>query len=244
MKKLAIGIVVLLAVIGISLVFIGTRIDGIVASVIEEEGSAATQTDVSVGSVSLSLQNAAGSLSGLTIANPEGFAGNAIEMDDFFVSLDPESLRGDTIVIPELTVSGARISVTQEGTRNNLNEILKNLRELGGNSSTDPDDEGSDIRVVIERFVLEDAMATVDLPSMDEPKQIELPMIELNGIGRGNGGATSAEVSRALLEPIIEETLTVALKQSIRERVTDTLTEVTDGLLDGLFGGGEDDDSQ
>ena len=244
MKKLAIGIVVLLAVIGISLVFIGTRIDGIVASVIEEEGSAATQTDVSVGSVSLSLQNAAGSLSGLTIANPEGFAGNAIEMDDFFVSLDPESLRGDTIVIPELTVSGARISVTQEGTRNNLNEILKNLRELGGNSSTDPDDEGSDIRVVIERFVLEDAMATVDLPSMDEPKQIELPTIELNGIGRGGDGATGAEVSRALLEPIIEETLTVALKQSIRERVTDTLTEVTDGLLDGLFGGGEDDDSQ
>ena len=243
MKKLAIGIVVLLAVIGISLVFIGTRIDGIVASVIEEEGSAATQTDVSVGSVSLSLQNAAGSLSGLTIANPEGFAGNAIEMDDFFVSLDPESLRGDTIVIPELTVSGARIAVTQQGTRNNLDEILGNIRQLGGNDRSD-DGDGPDIRVVIERFVLEDAMATVDLPSMDEPKQIELPMIELNGIGRGNGGATSAEVSRALLEPIIEETLTVALKQSIRERVTDTLTEVTDGLLDGLFGGGEDDDSQ
>ncbi len=244
MKKLAIGIVVLLAVIGISLVFVGTRIDGIVASVIEEEGSAVTQTDVTVGSVSLSLQNATGSLSGLTIANPEGFVGNAIEMDDFFVSLDPNSLRSDTVVVPELTVRGARVSVIQEGTRNNLSEILSNVRQLGGGDSSGADDDGADVRVVIERFVLENATATVDLPSLEEPKQIELPTIRLEGIGRGTNGATGAQVTRALLEPIIEETLTVVLKQSLRERVTDTLTEVTDGLLDGLFGGGEDDDSQ
>lgn len=239
MKKFVIGFLLLAALVAGALLLLGSRLDGIVADLIEEHGSAATGTPVRVQGVGIRLNEASGNLSGLTVGNPDGFSGNAIEMDDFRVTLDPASLASDAIVIPTVDVRGARIALTQLAERNNLNELRRNLSRLGSSDAESVDD---DTRLIIDRFVLEDATVSVDLPDFEERREIALPRIVVTDIGRRSNGATGAEVAKQVLEPIIDRTLTTALRQSVRDRVTDAIGEATDGVLDGIFGSDEDDE--
>ena len=80
MKKIALGaLLVLLLIIGGSVYFLLSNLDGLVKTAIETYGSEATKTAVSVSSVKIVLQDGSGSIQGLTVGNPKGFAGAAEE---------------------------------------------------------------------------------------------------------------------------------------------------------------------
>ena len=75
MKKLALGaFLVLLLSIGFGVYYLLSNLDSIVKAAIESYGSEATQTTVRVGKVQLKLTDGSGSISGLTVGNPKGFA--------------------------------------------------------------------------------------------------------------------------------------------------------------------------
>ena len=90
MKKLYFVIAVI-ALIGAAVLYLGTQLDSIVEGLIEDHGSAATQTPVRVDGVTIRLAEASGAISKLTVGNPDGFSGNAIEMENFSLTLDPDS---------------------------------------------------------------------------------------------------------------------------------------------------------
>lgn len=240
MKKLiiAIGILVLIVIGGV--IYVGTQLDGIIAGIIEDEGSAATQTPVRVAGVEIKIAEASAAISNLTVGNPEGFSGNAIEMDGFSMRLDPSSLTTDTIVIEDVTVSGARLNVLQQGVGNNLNQLLDNLRSLQQGAGAS---EGGGKKLIIERFTLEGASAFLSAPDLTEDREVSLPTIVVRDIGRASNGATGAEVAQQLLRPVIEKTLSSAATQSLKDKASEKLDEVKDSLLKGLTGvlGGDDE---
>jgi hypothetical protein len=240
MKKIIIAIgLVALIVIG-SVIYVGTQLDSIVAGLIENEGSAATQTPVRVAGVEIKISEASAAISNLTVGNPAGFSGNAIEMEGFSVSLDPSSLTTDTIVIKDVTVSGARLNVLQQGVSNNLNELLDNLRSLQqGDSETD----GAGKKLIIDRFTLEGASAFLSAPDLAEDREVSLPTIVVRDIGRSSNGATGAQVAQQILRPVIDKTLSSAATQSLKDKASEKLEEVKDSLLKGLSGalGGDDE---
>lgn len=240
MRKSVIAAVVVVIVIAAAAVFIVTRLDYIVAGLIESEGSKATQTAVRVDGVSIDLGDASASLSGLSVANPAGFDGAAIDLGGFQVRIDPRSLTSDTIVLEEVVVSDARLDILQQGARNNLRELLANLS--AGQSGDAPDSAGGK-KLIIDRFVLENASASVTAPDIDEQREVSLPTIELGGIGRESGGATGAEVARQILEPVIERALRSAAVESLKQKAKDKVDEVTDRVFDGLRDklGGDDE---
>lgn len=231
MKKSLIAAVVIVIIIATAGVWFFTRLDQIVAGVIESEGSAATQTAVRVGDVSIDLRGALASLADLTIANPEGFGGTAFDLGNFSVQIDPASVTTDTIVLEEVIVSGARLDIIQRGARNNMRELLANLQAGGDEPAAD---SGQGKKLIIDRFVLAGASASVSAPDIDEAREIDLPTIQLDGIGRESGGVTGAQAARQVLEPVIERALRSTAVESFRQEAQDKVDEVKDRLLDSL----------
>jgi len=236
MKKLAI-IIALVAAIAGAVVYVSSNLDSIVAGLIEEHGSAATRTPVNVSGVSIKLAEASAAISRLSVGNPEGFAGNAIEMEEFAITLDAGSLTSDVIVIEELLVKGARLNILQQVNGNNLQELMGNLDDP---APADEEDGGEGKKIIINRFTLEGASASLSAPEFDETREFTLSTITLRDIGRSSGGATGTEVARQVLEPVIEEALESAAVQAMKEKASDALEDAADSVLKGIFGSDEE----
>ncbi|UCF35619.1 MAG: hypothetical protein JSU96_12355, partial [Acidobacteriota bacterium] len=101
MKKLVIGVlligVILLVVAGYVLL---SSLDTIVESVIEQSGSQITGTQVTVGSVEISLSTGEGVIRDIRVSNPEGFPqGDAFTLGQIEIGIDTESLAQAPIVL-------------------------------------------------------------------------------------------------------------------------------------------------
>ncbi len=239
MKKALIAALVVVIVVAAAGVWFFYRLDLVVAGIIEREGSAATQTAVRVGGVSIDLRGARASVADLTIANPEGFGGTAFDLGNFSVEIDPSSIATDTIVLEEVIVSGARLDIIQRGGRNNMRELLANLQS-GGEDPAAVDGQGK--KIIIERFVLAGASASVSAPDVDEAREIDIPTIELDDIGRATNGATATQVATQVLEPVIERALRSAAVETFKQEAQEKIDEVRDRLLDRLRDGSRDDE--
>lgn len=232
---LGVAIVLVLLVAG-GMWFLYRNLDSLVAGIIEREGAQATQTDVEVGSVSIDLQDGTAGISTLAVANPDGFSDQpAIALDDFAIELDPLAVASDPLVIERIRVDGARLLVEQAGARNNLETILASVQELA-TGTTEPQAEGR--KLVIERFELTNARATLLAPQLGEKREVRMPEIVLTDIGRATNGATAASVARQLLTPIIgmalESAAEAGVSEALKERLGETEREVAEGLLDRL----------
>jgi len=215
-----------------------SNLNGIVAGVIEEQGSAATQTTVRVDGVDIRLAEAAASIGGLSVANPEGFTGNAVEVGAFAIALDAGSLTSDTVVVENVTVNGARVNLIQAGTRNNLQQLLANLP--GSDAEPPPETGEPGKRVIINRVTLEDVSASVTLPGVEGTREVALPPLEVTDIGRDSGGATAGQVAQQLLRPLLEAALASAAGQAIKERAAEKIEGALGGMLRRLTDKNED----
>ena len=233
MKKLSFFLV-FLALIGGGIWYIGSNLDSIVARLIETHGSEATGTPVRVAGVAINLSEANAGISSLSVGNPEGFAGNAIEMEAFAIALDSESLTSDVIVINDILVKGARLNVIQQANGNNLQQLIRNL-DSGGTSESG-DDKGEGKKLIINRFTLEGASASLTAPDFDEVREVTLPTITLRNIGTAEGGATGREVARQVLEPVFEEAIESAAMQAIKDKASEAIEDAKDKVLEGIFG--------
>ncbi len=232
-KFLGIAALVLILLVAGGLFYLSSNLNGIVATLIEEQGSVATQTSVRVDGVDIQIAEASASLSGLKVANPQGFTGNALELGGFSIALDAASLTSDTIVVKDITVAGARVNVQQNGAQNNLRQLLSNLQGEGSEEPA-PSDDGPTKKLIIERFTLEGASASVDLADLKETREVELPPLVLTGIGRESNGATAAQVAEQVLKPLLEAAITSATADTIKDRVGEQVGGAVGGLLKGL----------
>jgi len=220
--------------------YLASNLNGIVAGLIENQGSAATQTDVRVSGVDIRLREASADIAGLSVANPDGFTGSAIELGHFGVQLDATSLTSDTIIVKNVLVDSARINVVKQGDANNLQQILDNLpqAESAGTASgpESTEDSGSEKKVIIEKFTLSGASASVSAAALGEPRDVTLPTIVLTDIGRASNGATGAQVAQQILPPIIEKALASAAAEELKGRATKKIDDALGGALKKLGG--------
>ena len=232
-KAIFLTAAILAALIAGALFYLSSNLNGIVAALIEKQGSAATGSSVEVAGVDIRISDASASLAGLTVANPNGFSGTALELGEFSVTLDASSLTSDTIIVKEVMVDGAKINVLQQGAKNNLRELQKSLQAGIASEDADADTESSK-KLIIERFTLSDASASVALTDLEQLRTVELPTLVLTDIGKASGGATGAQVAEQILKPLIESAMTSATAGAIKEKVGEKVNEAMGGLLKGL----------
>lgn len=233
--KVIIGVIAaLIVLVGIALVFVVSNLDAIVERAIETIGSDVAGVPVSVGSVTISLQEGRGEVNGLSLGNPPGFGrGKAFELGKIALQLDIKNTNAELVTLSSILVDGAKVNAVQTRDGNNLKAILDNL-ESGEPASRPSGDPGPGTRLIIDDFRFQNGEVRLTLPAIGE-RTARIPNVQLNGIGRKANGASASEAARQILQPIVRRSVeamtgisTDDLEKMGREKVDDMLKQGSD----------------
>lgn len=228
--KIVLGVVVaILIVIGVALFFVWSNLDSLVASGIENYGSQATGTEVSVGSVRVSLRAGTAELDGLTIDNPRGYQSDyALKFDRIRIGLDIGSLGSNTIVMDNAIVDGASVNAEFQGTQSNLAQIMDNLKRFVGPSKPSQPETGAQKKFIVKTFRLTNGKATA--MAAGAKRSIDIPDISVQDIGVKSGGVNGSELARQILRPIIAKVLEQA-SGAAKQKALETLKKKAEKTL-------------
>lgn len=200
------AILLIVGVVGIVWFVLG-NVDKIAKEAIERGGTYAMQVDTTVTSVDVSLTGGTATMSGLSIANPNGFkTDHFLQLGDSSARMNLESLRTDTIVMPEITLKGIDVILDKGGNPSNYNTILNSLKrfESSDKKSADPAKPGK--KLVIDRLLLEDINIHVaNMPGVSfavGDVAVNIPEIELRDIGKEES-MTTAEVINLVVKTVL-----------------------------------------
>jgi hypothetical protein len=263
MKKVLIGLGILIVVVGIVLWRVYANLDKIVAKVIQDVGTEVTQTAVKVGGVELDLLNGKAGLSQLSVANPAGFSSPEIfSLGLVSVVIDVKSVSSNPIIIDEIVVKQPRVAyeMNQQGT-SNLDVLKKNVesysasRDSGSGTATEQQEpateqqepagpEGEEIKLIIRKLSFEggELNATSALWP-DKPVKARLPAFTMSNIGQASGGAASDQIAKEVLDRLVKQAMDAASKAGVdkltddlKDRATEKLGDKVGGALKGLLG--------
>lgn len=217
MKKIILGIALLLFIaIGGAIYYVFSNLDAIVKLAIEKYGSEAIKTSVQVEKVRIKLQEGSASISGLTIANPPGFAAPyAFSLGDISVGIDVNSLTGDVIVIREIGIASPQIFFEINADKKaNLDVLSKNL-PAGDSAPVPKDESGAEPRLIIRKASLSGAeLQAKVVPLNNKEYQLKLPTITMNNLG-GKNGAPPAKIAQQMLDQLLDQVKAEIKKQGI-----------------------------
>ncbi len=218
-KKIAIAVVILLVIIAGAAYFLLSNLDTIVKAAIEKYGTAATQATVKLDSVKISLTSGEGTLSGLSVGNPKGFATpQALYLGSINLKLDTSTVTGSgPIVIPEVTIEKPQVTyeVAADG-GSNLQTIEKNaMAYAGGNGgasgggTTSGSAPGRKL-IINDLYVRDGQIAISHALLRGKMPSASLPTIHLTNIGKDKGGASPAQIAQQVLGSITASASKVA----------------------------------
>ena len=219
MKKVVLGaILVLLITIGFGVYYLLSNLDGLVKSAIETYGSEATQTSVRVDNVKIVLQDGSGTIRGLTIGNPKGFATpNAFSLGEIATQIDLKSLSEDVPVIEHITIRAPEVfyELNEKG-QNNLDKLKSNLQSGASTSSTSSSAKsgGSEPKLIIRKLIFSSGNIHARVVPLDKSYELKLPNIQMNDLG-GKTGATPSQIASQALKVLTDRALAEIKKKGI-----------------------------
>lgn len=202
MKKMLIGLGVLIVIVFVAFFFVWKNLDAIVKTAIETYGSEATKTAVHVASVKLDLKEGKATITGLSVANPKGFTDpNVFELGRISTRVDTASLNKNPIVIDEIHISAPAVvyEINRSGVSNV--EVLKKNLGMGGGSQASS--SGSERKMIIRKIIVDGSSAKVRIAALNREQSVSLPRIVMTDVGAKSGGATAAEVARQLSDTML-----------------------------------------
>lgn len=194
-------------------------IDSTVKSGLEDTTAEMMNTSVDVEDVSISLLDGSGTISGITIHNPEGFSDRpAVKLQEIRIEMNISSLLADTVVANEVHIQTPELYFEQKASGNNFDALTANM---DGSSS-------SDTNLIVDYLLVENGtvMLTTDIGEGESVKG-EFGQIEIEGIGR-RGNNTVEQTLRQILEPVLQKALQEAIERGLMDKAKDALKDVLD----------------
>lgn len=201
MKKLVYSMLIV-AVLAIGAFFwLYSSLDSLVKKGIETLGPQITQVSVNVDQVKLSPTDGAGIISGLVIGNPQGFvSAHAISVGAIEVAVEPASLAQDVILIHKIAIISPDIHYESGDNGSNFDIIQRNVNQAIGETQSTKE---SGKKLIVENLTIRDAKAHYAL--MGKEIDMPLPDITLRNIGKEKGGATSGELTKAVMDSLTSQ---------------------------------------
>lgn len=229
-----VAVLLILGIIGIVVLVLGST-DRIAKEAIERGGTYAMQVDTTVDTVDVKLFGGTASMNGLNIANPAGFdTSHFLRLGDANASMNLETIRSDTIVMPSITLSGIDVILDKGASPSNYNTILNSLKRF---ESKDTGTDGGDAppageggkKLVINSLILRDINIRVaNMPGISlavGDVAVNIPEIELRDVGKGES-MTTAEV----INLVVKTVLAAAVEAGGGIIPGDVLGELSNGL--------------
>ncbi len=211
MKKI-LAIVAVLVVAAIAAYFVlQNPLGRLVKMAIEEFGPEMTQAAVKVSKVEISAADGRGALSGFFLGNPRGFKSDyALKAGTVEIDLEPASLARDVIVIHKILIDAPQIGYEKAGDITNFDAIQRNVEAYLGakDGKGEKTKQESGKKMIIGSFVIRNAKV-----NYNDMLELKLPDIELRNVGKKTGGATSAQVTKAIIAELNTQ-LAIALAKT------------------------------
>lgn len=208
MRKIALiggGAVALVVVLAVGVgVFLYSSLDSLVKKAIETVGTEVAGVPVSVSEVQIKLGEGKASIKGLSVGNPKGFtAPHAFRLGEIAIALDTGSVTGNPIVIKDISVASPEVTYETGAQGSNIDAIQRNIAaKSGGGGKSEPAASSSSDggkKLVIDRLALTGGTLKMATPIPGAQASAKLGDIVLTGIGRSQGGASSAQVAEQVL---------------------------------------------
>jgi hypothetical protein len=218
-KTLGLMLVALLVVAVVGYVTMQFFLGSIVKAGVNKFGPSITQTKVELQGANLSPLTGSGTLTGLAVGNPEGWApGNAFFLGKVHVSMKPFSVFGDHIVIDEIVIEQPEFTYDTKIVSSNISDLLKNIeKSMGGeNAGNQPKAKnGKPLKLEVKHFVLRNGRVTIGV--VGAGMTMPMPPVELTNVGTAEGGVTPAELAFAVMRSVTSSVVvasTDALKKT------------------------------
>src|SRR5688572_28003853 len=128
MKKILVGILLLLVMLGGGLYYLYNNLEYLVKQQIETAGTAAVGTAVTVDAVVIDLPTCTATIRGFSVASPEGFsAGIMKSFAELQIVQDLDNLSRERIDITSMTAHNPHVLYELQGTASNLDVIRARL---------------------------------------------------------------------------------------------------------------------
>ncbi len=253
MKWLIRIVLVLVALIGIGLWFVWSRLDALVKFGIEQGTPPVLQTSVSVGHVKLSPFSGTGLIEGFEIGNPTGFTGpRAVRIGRAEVALDLNSVSADKVVIQYIRITDPEINLEAGLGGTNLKHIADNAKSFvsqqsspagAGPARADSPPAGSKqqkpVKLQVNELLITGAKLSASaagiVPGADAT--VTLPDIRLTNLGSGSAGITPAELTAQVLSHLNTEAAKASASGALKNLLNGGAAKLnTGGLKDGVKG--------
>ena len=198
-KKIVLIAVASLAVVLVLGAFIVlSRIDGIVRSTVEREGTNQLSLATTLADADVSLFGGSLTLDKLAVANPEGYAAPEIlELGQLNVGVGYGDLLGEPVRVRQINVTSPRLTIERSGegirglTNLNVRDLLKNL---------ETEEETETTKLIIDQLTVSRAQVVIrpNIQGLEDEYTLTLPDVMLNEIGTADEAKNGAEIGRVL----------------------------------------------
>lgn len=196
MKKLFIGLLVLALLLGAGLYYLVSNLDAIVKRGIETAGTDALGTDVRVESVAIDLSAGSATLSGFSIANPQGFSNqDMVRFDELSVTLDLGSLRSDVIRISSIRSVNPYVLYELQGTQSNIDAVRARFPAQDAAPESDP---GPQPVIGIDAVTISGIQGSLQSDLLSTPINVNLGNVNLPAV-QGTPPELAQQIARPLL---------------------------------------------
>ena len=128
MKKILIGVAVVVVIAIGGVYFLHSNLGSIVKAAVEKYGSEATKAEVTLGGVDLEATTGKAALKGLSVGNPSGFkTPKSFELGGVAVQIDPQTITANPIVIKSVMIDGPKITYELGDNGSNVDAIKSNV---------------------------------------------------------------------------------------------------------------------
>ena len=249
MKKIALVLILLAAVIGGLTYWFFENLDDFIKSYMVEYGSKMTKTDVEVDSVKTDISKGEILIKRVGIENPKGFSNNeAFEVKKVKININKETLNQDVIEIPLVLINNPEIIYEYNGKKTNFNVLKENIRNYHKNVNNLPNEKK--ISQVTENkqkkenkdkkssktFIIKE-LKIVDLEIKARVSSIKkdfinkkIPLIVIKNIGSETKGATPEFILESVILKIDDNLESVFDFKSLKTDIRNNVNKIIDKL--------------
>ena len=198
MKKLLIGILLIIGIGAGALFYLSSNAGGMIKDAVVIYTPPMIGADVELASVDLDAPNGTASLKGLVIRNPEGFKSeHAFKIANMALKLDVQSLTSDVIHINEVRLDTPDM-IYEIGTNgNNVGRIQENVEKFVESLGLESSDE--ELKYIIDNVYINDTKVKIASDLLGgRGASVTLPDLHIADIGKRENGAIATDVLKQI----------------------------------------------
>jgi uncharacterized protein involved in outer membrane biogenesis len=213
------GIAVVIVIV-LAIVVVGFHLGGVIEAAVETAGPTFTGGPVTLEKAFVRPFTGIAHLESLVVGNPDGYkTPSAFEVDEVSMKLNVQSLASDTIIIEEILIDGPAITFEKSLRKSNIAKILDNVEEATasaeGEHKSDTQEAtgaaGNGKKVVIEHVLIKGSKVKLSTAILlGKAVSLPLPPVELNDIGKEEGGTSFGAAMGEILAAILGSVTKVA----------------------------------